>query len=202
MADWTGSRLPVFFEAPEQQPDHRPLAVDADTTPRQLVLHTMFGNPSRTLPAGLLIIGHQVGEALVPVVMGLAIDRAIQTGDWAATIRWVLVLAALFAFLFVVALVDGLGLLAGLDVQGGQRPRHGRDRLHRGPHPEHLAVGHAAFEAACAIGEAGNALCGTHHFIVSSGAAPTSLCEAITDFHSLSCASSSHGASDMVPSIR
>ncbi len=99
MADWTGSRLPVFFEAPEQQPDHRPIAVDAETTPRQLVLRTMFGDRSRTLPAGLLIIGHQVGEALVPVVMGLAIDRAIQTGDWAATLRWVLVLAVLFAFL-------------------------------------------------------------------------------------------------------
>ncbi|RDB45607.1 ABC transporter ATP-binding protein, partial [Tsukamurella tyrosinosolvens] len=99
MADWTGSRLPVFFEAPEQQPDHRPIAVDADTTPRQLVLRTMLGDRSRTLPAGLLIVGHQVGEALVPVVMGLAIDRAVRTGDWSATLRWVLVLAVLFAFL-------------------------------------------------------------------------------------------------------
>ncbi|KXP10106.1 ABC transporter transmembrane domain-containing protein [Tsukamurella pseudospumae] len=99
MTDWTGSRLPVFFEAPEQQPDHRPIGVDDDTTPRTLVLRTMFGNPSRTLPAGLLIIGHQVGEALVPVVMGLAIDRAIKTGDWGSTVRWVLLLGVLFAFL-------------------------------------------------------------------------------------------------------
>ncbi|MET9325470.1 ABC transporter ATP-binding protein [Tsukamurella sp. NPDC003166] len=99
MTDWTGSRLPVFFEAPEQQPDHRPIEVDDDTTPRTLVLRTMFGSPSRTLPAGLLIVGHQVGEALVPVVMGLAIDRAIKTGDWGSTVRWVLVLAVLFALL-------------------------------------------------------------------------------------------------------
>ncbi len=99
MADWTGSRLPVFFEASEQQPEHRPIAVDDGTTPRTLVLRTMFADPARTLPAGLLIIGHQVGEALVPVVMGLAIDRAVAPGDWGSTARWVLVLALLFGFL-------------------------------------------------------------------------------------------------------
>ncbi|GAA0998239.1 ABC transporter ATP-binding protein [Nocardiopsis tropica] len=99
MADWADSRLPVFLEAPPDPPAPDPIQVDEHTTPRQLVLRTMFGNPSRTLPGSALIIGHQVGEALVPVVMGLAIDRGIATGDWPATVRWVLVLAAVFAFL-------------------------------------------------------------------------------------------------------
>lgn len=99
MSDWRRGRLPVFFEASEHQPDHRPIPVDADTTPRKLVLRTMFGDPARTLPAGVLTVCHQIGEALVPVVMGVAIDRAIETGDWSATLRWVLILGVLFAFL-------------------------------------------------------------------------------------------------------
>ena len=101
MADWNRGRLPVFFEAPAEPPQMRPISVDARTTPRRLVLRTAFGRPRLTIPAMLLIVGHQVGEALVPVVMGLAIDRGIATGDWPATLRWVAVLAATFAFLSV-----------------------------------------------------------------------------------------------------
>ncbi|MBM7369061.1 ABC transporter transmembrane domain-containing protein [Gordonia hydrophobica] len=99
MADWTQSRLPVFFEAPDEPQHLRPIRVDEHTTPRKLVLRTAFGRRSLTVPAMFLIIGHQIGEALVPVVMGLAIDRGIATGDWAATLRWVAILAAVFAFL-------------------------------------------------------------------------------------------------------
>ena len=49
------------------------------------------------------------------------------------------------------------GRLAGGDVDGAQRARHGRDRLHRGPHPQHLAGGHAALGAAGAAGDAADA---------------------------------------------
>ena len=52
----------------------------------------------------------------------------------------------------VAALVDRDGGLAGRDVDRGERPRHGRDGLHRGAHPQHLAVGHAALDAAGAVG--------------------------------------------------
>ncbi|MEE2059056.1 ABC transporter ATP-binding protein [Rhodococcus artemisiae] len=99
MSDWTDGRLPVFFEAAEQQPPHRPIAIDAETTPRKLVLRTMFADLPRTVPAAVLLVGHQVGEVLVPIVMGLAIDQAIKTSDMAATVRWVLVLGLVFAFL-------------------------------------------------------------------------------------------------------
>ncbi|MDF0531181.1 ABC transporter ATP-binding protein [Tsukamurella sp. 8F] len=92
-------RLPVLFEPSEHPPLRRPIAVDAETTPRQLVLRTMFGNPRRTVPAAILVVGHQVGEALVPVVMGLAIDRGVGTGDLAATLRWIVVLGCVFAML-------------------------------------------------------------------------------------------------------
>src|SRR3712207_7375663 len=45
------------------------------------------------------------------------------------------------------------GRLAGGDVDGGQRPRHRRDRLHRGADPQHLAVGHAALDATGTVGQ-------------------------------------------------
>ncbi len=43
--------------------------------------------------------GHQICEALVPVVIGVIIDRAVVTGDVAALILWVAVLAVLFVVL-------------------------------------------------------------------------------------------------------
>ncbi len=73
--------------------------VDADTTPRLLVLRTMWGANRYTIPAMVLVVLHFVGEALVPVIMGLAIDRAVLTQDWDALLRWLLVLAADFALL-------------------------------------------------------------------------------------------------------
>jgi putative ABC transport system ATP-binding protein len=49
--------------------------------------------------AGVLAAGHQAGEALVPVVIGLAIDQAVSTGSASALLRWLVVLAAVFAAL-------------------------------------------------------------------------------------------------------
>ncbi|MHA6616156.1 ABC transporter ATP-binding protein [Pseudonocardia sp. DLS-67] len=43
--------------------------------------------------------GHQICEALVPVVIGVIIDRAVATGDVGALVLWVAVLAALFVVL-------------------------------------------------------------------------------------------------------
>jgi putative ABC transport system ATP-binding protein len=47
--------------------------------------------------ASVLAGGHQAGEALVPVVIGLAIDQAVSTGSVSALLRWLVVLAAVFA---------------------------------------------------------------------------------------------------------
>ena len=47
----------------------------------------------------VLLAGWQAAEALVPVLVGVIIDRAIATGDAAALAGWLVVLAALFAAL-------------------------------------------------------------------------------------------------------
>jgi putative ABC transport system ATP-binding protein len=49
--------------------------------------------------AALLVSLHQASETLVPVLIGLVIDRAVVTGDALALARWLGVLAGLFAVL-------------------------------------------------------------------------------------------------------
>ncbi|GAA0899710.1 hypothetical protein GCM10009558_089640 [Virgisporangium aurantiacum] len=49
--------------------------------------------------AALLTASHQAAEALVPVVIGVVIDRAIEDGSTATLVRWLIVLAAVFAVL-------------------------------------------------------------------------------------------------------
>ncbi|MDQ4094431.1 MAG: ABC transporter transmembrane domain-containing protein, partial [Actinomycetota bacterium] len=51
------------------------------------------------LGAVTLLAGWQAAEALVPVLVGVIIDRAIATGDAAALAGWLVVLAALFTAL-------------------------------------------------------------------------------------------------------
>lgn len=52
-----------------------------------------------TALASVLVGLHQLAEAAVPVVVGVVIDRAVQTGDPVALLRWLAVLAVLFVFL-------------------------------------------------------------------------------------------------------
>ncbi|MFD5626608.1 ABC transporter ATP-binding protein [Streptomyces sp. NPDC127072] len=40
--------------------------------------------------------GHQLGEALVPVLIGLVIDQAVAKGDTGALVRWLVVLAVVY----------------------------------------------------------------------------------------------------------
>jgi ABC-type multidrug transport system fused ATPase/permease subunit len=89
----------VFFVPPSDPVRSKDIRVDADTTPRSLVIRTIFGAGKYTLPGMILMIGHFVGEAMVPVVMGLAIDRAVDTGDVGSLIIWVVALAAVFLLL-------------------------------------------------------------------------------------------------------
>ncbi len=54
----------------------------------------------RWLTAGSAMYGaHQICEALVPVVIGVIIDRAVATGDVGALVLWIGVLAVLFVVL-------------------------------------------------------------------------------------------------------
>jgi putative ABC transport system ATP-binding protein len=47
--------------------------------------------------ASVLAAGHQVGEALVPVVIGLVIDKAVAGNSAPELLKWLVVLAAVFA---------------------------------------------------------------------------------------------------------
>lgn len=49
--------------------------------------------------AGLLLCGHQAGEAMVPVLVGVVIDAAVTTGDPVALAGWLAVLGLDFLFL-------------------------------------------------------------------------------------------------------
>ena len=72
--------------------------------------------------AGLFAAGHQAGEALVPVVIGVVIDRAVATGDADALMVWLAVLAAVFVVLsfsyrFAARTAERAAYLAAHDVR-------------------------------------------------------------------------------------
>ncbi|WKK71086.1 ABC transporter ATP-binding protein [Rathayibacter oskolensis] len=64
-----------------------------------MTLRVLTGARRFTVPAAALSISHQIGEALVPVLIGLAIERAVSTGDPAQLLLWLVLLAADFALL-------------------------------------------------------------------------------------------------------
>ncbi|GAA0452840.1 ABC transporter ATP-binding protein [Streptomyces stramineus] len=64
------------------------------------VLRRAIGGQRRHVAgASLLGTAHQGCEAMVPVVIGIVIDRAVATGDSGALVRWLVVLAGLFLVL-------------------------------------------------------------------------------------------------------
>ncbi|MFT0848260.1 ABC transporter ATP-binding protein [Actinomycetaceae bacterium L2_0104] len=91
--------LPVLWQAPPAPPAAVLFGVDATTTPVRFLMRVLFSARRYTIPAAVLGILWQVGEALVPVVMGLAIDRALATGDTGQLLLWLAVLAGVFLML-------------------------------------------------------------------------------------------------------
>jgi putative ABC transport system ATP-binding protein len=64
------------------------------------VLRRAIGEQRRDVTvASILAAGHQGGEALVPVVIGLTIDQAVSTSSAGALLRWLAMLAAAFVAL-------------------------------------------------------------------------------------------------------
>ncbi|MCP9489465.1 MAG: ABC transporter ATP-binding protein/permease [Solirubrobacteraceae bacterium MAG38_C4-C5] len=61
----------------------------------------IWGQRRRVAIGSALLIAHQAGEAMVPVIVGATIDRAIVTGDAGALGVWLGVLAVTFAVLSV-----------------------------------------------------------------------------------------------------
>ncbi|OZM78813.1 ABC transporter ATP-binding protein [Pseudonocardia sp. MH-G8] len=65
----------------------------------RVLLDGIVRNRRRLTAGSAMYGGHQICEALVPVVIGVVIDRAVATGDVGALVRWVGVLAVLFVVL-------------------------------------------------------------------------------------------------------
>jgi putative ABC transport system ATP-binding protein len=68
---------------------------------RALLRRSMAAQRRRVVAASALLVTYQAGEALVPVLVGVIIDRAVETGQVADLIGWLAVLAAVFAVLSV-----------------------------------------------------------------------------------------------------
>ncbi|WP_169792561.1 ABC transporter transmembrane domain-containing protein [Actinoplanes rectilineatus] len=92
-------RLPVLLHTPAEPGRIRPFAAGAGTTPGRFLLRVIFSRKRVTVPAMLFATVWQVGEAAVPVVMGLAIDRALATGDTGQLALWLGVLVAVYVAL-------------------------------------------------------------------------------------------------------
>ncbi len=67
----------------------------------RLLWRAVTGRRGALLAAVALLAGWQAAEALVPVVVGIVIDRAVATGDTGALLLWLLVLGGLFVVLTV-----------------------------------------------------------------------------------------------------
>jgi putative ABC transport system ATP-binding protein len=76
---------------------------------------------SRLLTSGsLLICGHQLCEAMVPVLIGVLIDRAVKPGDATQLLLWIGVLAALFVALTVCYRLGARHLMRAIATEGHQ----------------------------------------------------------------------------------
>jgi ABC-type multidrug transport system fused ATPase/permease subunit len=103
--------MPVFGQAPSRPPTDEPIVVRPGVGPTRFLLGVLFSAKRYTVPAVVLGVLWQGGGALIPVVMGAAIDEALVTGDTGRLLLWIGVLAAVFvmislSFRFMAQLAD------------------------------------------------------------------------------------------------
>lgn len=91
--------LPVLLHIPAEPLKVQPFEAEPGITPGRFLLRVIVSLPRVTIPAMLFAVVWQVGESAVPVVMGLAIDRALATGDAGQLALWLGVLVALYVAL-------------------------------------------------------------------------------------------------------
>ncbi|QYX82419.1 ABC transporter transmembrane domain-containing protein [Streptomyces akebiae] len=68
----------------------------ADPPGRNVLWRAVDGQRRDVVLGAVLGMGHQTGEALVPVLIGLAIERGVVDGDIPGLLLWLLVLAAVY----------------------------------------------------------------------------------------------------------
>lgn len=88
--------LPVLLQAEASPPVAAPYPVAENTTTGRFLFRVLFSATRLTIPAAILAVLWQVGEAMVPIIAGAAIDRALATGDLAELLMWLAILAANF----------------------------------------------------------------------------------------------------------
>ncbi|TDD58823.1 ABC transporter ATP-binding protein [Kribbella antibiotica] len=93
----------MTLQAPADPPEVQSFAADPETTSGRFLLRVILSVRRVTVPAALAATLWQVGEAAVPVVMGLAIDRALATGDAGQLVLWIGVLMGLYVVLTAAA---------------------------------------------------------------------------------------------------
>ncbi|WP_200847214.1 ABC transporter ATP-binding protein [Microbacterium sp. 18062] len=123
--------LPVLWQAPPDPPHADAFAVAPGLTPRRFLLRVVFSVKRLTVPATALAVLWQVGESLVPILMGIAIDRALETGDAAQLALWLALLGLNFlALSFAFRFSAQLTARATEQVQHGLRAALSRSVLH------------------------------------------------------------------------
>ncbi|WP_208085433.1 ABC transporter transmembrane domain-containing protein [Brevibacterium atlanticum] len=93
---WLTRWMPVLGQAPNRPPAVEPITVRPGTGPTRFLVGVLFSAKRYTLPAVVLGMLWQAGEAVVPVVMGAAIDEALAEGDVSRLLLWIGVLAVVF----------------------------------------------------------------------------------------------------------
>ncbi|WP_181788490.1 ABC transporter ATP-binding protein, partial [Streptomyces phytophilus] len=68
---------------------------------RDVLKRAIAGQRRGVAIGSVLAVGHQLGEALVPVLIGMVIDDAVAGDDAGALVRWLLVLVAVYVMLAV-----------------------------------------------------------------------------------------------------
>ncbi|MBA8952753.1 ABC transporter transmembrane domain-containing protein [Actinomadura namibiensis] len=94
--------------------------MDEALTGRRVLWGAVRGQWRDVTVSSVLASGHQIGETLVPVLIGLAVDRAIGRGDGGALLLWLAVLAVVY-----LGLSWGFRLGAGAGERAGARAAHG-----------------------------------------------------------------------------
>lgn len=95
--------LPVLGQTSDEPVEVRAFEAKPEDTPGRFLARVIFSLPRVTTPAMLAAIVWQVGESAVPVVMGIAIDRALATGNAGQLVLWIGVLVAVYVLLTVAA---------------------------------------------------------------------------------------------------
>lgn len=123
--------LPVWWQAPPDPPAVEPFTTESDMTPKRFLLRVIFSAKRLTIPAAVFASLQMVGSSLVPVLMGLAIDRALATGDPGELVLWLVAIAVDFLLIATAGrFAQQLMFLAGQRVQHRLRTSLSRVVLH------------------------------------------------------------------------